>query len=83
MKVLFKKKLVGVYSILFSIIIGLCVWYAIYQHFFSNEVFVNFNWHVEINRPTKSEIILDAAGELAMDGQLYTVYTYDSKEKKN
>ncbi|MEE6452788.1 hypothetical protein RAH41_19670 [Gottfriedia acidiceleris] len=80
MKSIFKKKFLSV-SVL-SILIGICGWYFVYQHFFSDDIFVKHNWNIGINSPTKSEIIINDTGGLGLDGQLYTVYTYDTSEFK-
>ncbi|XRG80707.1 hypothetical protein V5E38_10570 [Rossellomorea sp. GAMAL-10_SWC] len=80
MKSVFNKKFVSYITL--SILIGLFGWYFLYQHFFSDEIFVKHNWHVGINHPTKSEIILNDTGGLGLDGQLFTVYSYDTEEFK-
>ncbi|MFF3022475.1 hypothetical protein ACFVRR_07405 [Gottfriedia sp. NPDC057948] len=70
------------FLIIFSILIGLSGWYEIYQHFFSERGIVRLNWHVDIEQPTFSKIILDETAPLSVDGPVYTQYTYNKKTIK-
>ncbi|PFH92704.1 hypothetical protein [Bacillus sp. AFS088145] len=67
------------FLIIISIIIGFAGWYEIYQYFFSERGIVRLNWHVDIEQPMHSKIILDERAPLSVDGSVYTQYTYDRK----
>ncbi|MGG2027880.1 hypothetical protein AB1282_19460 [Gottfriedia sp. S16(2024)] len=70
------------FLIIFSIIIGFAGWYEIFQHYFSDRGIVRFNWHVDIEQPTHSKIILDETAPMSVDGPVYTQFTYNKKTIK-
>ncbi|MBP0724320.1 hypothetical protein J5Y03_03865 [Bacillus sp. RG28] len=71
------KKVYLPFLIIFSIAIIFAGCYEIYQHYFTEQGIVRLNWHVDIEQPRHSKIIVDEVSPMSNDGQLYTQYTYD------